>query len=58
MIGGLFWKLLARALPEILLQMCSGTIGIHRRSMLALGLVRMNLTVVSSTATAFFMLTV
>ena len=58
MIGGLFWKLLDAALPETLLQMCSGTIGIHMRRMLALGLVRMNLTVVSSTATAFFMLTV
>ena len=38
--------------------MCSGTMGIHMRRILALGLVRMNLTVVSSTATAFFMLTV
>ena len=58
MIGGLFWKLFAAALPEILLQMCSGTMGIHMRRMLALGLLRKNLTVVSSTATAFFMLVV
>ena len=47
--------LLAASLPETLDQMCSGRIGTHTVSMLALGLEHSNLTVVSSTATALLM---
>ena len=57
MTGG--WELYVAALsPGILLQMCSGTMGIHRRSMVAFGFLRWNSTVASSTATAFLMFTV
>ena len=37
MIGGLFWKLVPAALPEIFDQMCCGRMGTTMRSMLALG---------------------
>ncbi len=50
MIGGAFWKLAAAALYEILLQMCSGRMGIQSASMLALGLLQYILTVVASGA--------
>src|SRR5665647_2981441 len=58
MIGGLLAKLVLASLPGTFAQMCSGRIGIHRRSMLALGLLQVILTVKSSTASTLSMLLV
>ena len=49
-IGGLFWNDVSAALGSILLQMCSGRMGTHMPSMLALGLAVVNFTVGSSAA--------
>ena len=41
-MGGRFWNLLRASLGLILLQMCSGRIGTHICSMLALGWLQVN----------------
>ena len=54
-MGGLFGKVFAAACRLTFDQMCSGTIGTHMPSMFALGLLQMNATVRSSTASTFSM---
>ena len=55
MIGGGFLKLFSASSGLILLQMCSGRMGIQSPSMLALGLLQVNTTVVASGASTLSM---
>ena len=55
MIGGGFWNFFSASVGLILLQMCSGRIGIHSPSMFALGLLHVNTTCVASVASTLVM---
>ena len=55
MIGGGFLKLFSTSFGVILLQMCSGRMGIQSPSMFALGLLQVNTTCVASGASTLSM---